>query len=73
MNKGIKATIRRCLYIKNDMYKGNLRTKIYLPLFFFKFPLLLKRFKDNRVDYRLFFILPILRKRKIRIHRTNTK
>lgn len=63
MNKGIKATIRRCLYIKNDMYKGNLRTKIYLPLFFFKFPLLLKRFKDNRVDYRLFFILPILRKR----------
>ncbi|MCX2717904.1 hypothetical protein OQH61_09185, partial [Helicobacter sp. MIT 21-1697] len=64
MNKAIKAAIRQYLYVKNDRYKNNLRIRIYLYIFSLKIPLLMKRFKGkNRLEYRLFFVLPIWRKK----------
>lgn len=61
MKKIITAT-KQYLYIKNDIYKSDFRTRIYLDCLFFKLPLLLKQYKGNRIYYRLFFVLPLLRK-----------
>lgn len=50
------------IFIMEDIYKHNLRKRIYLQIFFLKIPLLLKRYSDTCIRYRLLFFLPIMKK-----------